>query len=157
MDNDTYQRIFGDPWLSKEEIKLITKIAARYCAKLMEMDAPPRDQQDVVMDITAVHHQCPLKLEQLLHTDDFNFIHDVAGIEYHLNRETGKLENCFVPRYAKGIKDMTEEELERIAADEDNPEYESAIEELDLRNEHDDRVRQAQGLPTKDASGMQPS
>ena len=58
--------------------------------------------QDADMDITACHcNGMPLKLEELLHADEFNFAHDVFGIRHHLNRETGKLENCFCPRYAQ--------------------------------------------------------
>lgn len=47
------------------------------------------------MDITACHaNGNPLDL----HADDFNFTHDVCGIARHINRDTGKLENFFVPR-----------------------------------------------------------
>lgn len=53
------------------------------------------------MDIIATHaNGCPLRLLGLLEADAFNFTHDVCGIRRHLNRNTGKLENCFVPRYA---------------------------------------------------------
>lgn len=53
------------------------------------------------MDITAVHKNLfRLRLQELLDSDNFNFTHDVFGIYQHLNRETGKLENCFVPRFA---------------------------------------------------------
>jgi hypothetical protein len=54
------------------------------------------------MDITACHlNGCPLRLGELLGADDANFAHDVFGIRRHLNRETGKLEDCFCPRYAE--------------------------------------------------------
>lgn len=53
---------------------------------------------DLQMDISAAHLDIPLKLEELLEIDDGNFFHDVAGIMRHLNRMTGKLEDCFVPR-----------------------------------------------------------
>ncbi len=53
------------------------------------------------MDITACHaNGCPLDLQKLLAADDFNFTHDVFGISRHLNRKTGQLEDCFVPRCA---------------------------------------------------------
>jgi hypothetical protein len=56
---------------------------------------------DWTMDITATHaNGCPMKLHALLEADDFNFAHDVFGIERHLNRSTGQLEHCFLPRYA---------------------------------------------------------
>ena len=37
----------------------------------------------------------------MLAADDFNFGHDVFGIYRHLDRTTGKLMNCFVPRFAQ--------------------------------------------------------
>lgn len=53
------------------------------------------------MDLSAVCFHTPLRLEELLNTDDFNFVHDLVGIRNHLNRQTGQLENFFVPRFAK--------------------------------------------------------
>lgn len=52
------------------------------------------------MDISAVHAQCPLRLGDLRDADQFNFAHDMYGIQRHLNRQTGKLENLFLPRFA---------------------------------------------------------
>jgi hypothetical protein len=53
------------------------------------------------MDIEAAHcNGNPLKLKELLEADDSNFMHDVLGIRRHINRKTGELEDCFVPRYA---------------------------------------------------------
>ena len=55
----------------------------------------------LMMDITATHaNGCRLRLEDWLAADDLNFIHDIAGIWRHLNRVTGKLEGCFLPRFA---------------------------------------------------------
>jgi hypothetical protein len=60
------------------------------------------DALDVHMDLCAVHlNGCPLRLGELLDADDFNFWHDIAGIRRHLNRETGELVNCFLPRFSK--------------------------------------------------------
>ncbi|WNM08408.1 DUF6874 family protein [Komagataeibacter nataicola] len=54
------------------------------------------------MDITATHaNGNPLRLRELLEADDFNFGHDVFGIECHLDRTTGKLMNGFSPRFSK--------------------------------------------------------
>lgn len=53
------------------------------------------------MDLTACHaNGCPLDLAKLEAADDFNLAHDVFGIRRHINRTTGKLEDCFVPRCA---------------------------------------------------------
>lgn len=55
----------------------------------------------LVMDITACHcNGCPLRLQDLLEADDFNFLHDVVGIRKHINRQTGRLEGAFLPRFA---------------------------------------------------------
>lgn len=56
---------------------------------------------DIQMDVTATHcNGNPLRLDDLLAADDFNFAHDIYGIRRHLNRGTGKLENCFSPRFS---------------------------------------------------------
>ena len=61
----------------------------------------PYDRMDCHMDITVCHaNGCPLRLRELLEADDSNFAHDVFGIRRHLNRETGQLEDCFLPRFA---------------------------------------------------------
>lgn len=57
---------------------------------------------DIVMDLCyCIEGGCDLDLEKLLSADDFNFGHDIAGIHNHLNRETQKLDNCFLPRFAR--------------------------------------------------------
>jgi hypothetical protein len=56
------------------------------------------DRMDTVMDISAVHLKTPIDLDRLLEFDDFNLLHDVFGIIRHINRETGELKNCFLPK-----------------------------------------------------------
>jgi hypothetical protein len=64
---------------------------------------------DADMDICATHlNGCPLKLEELLAADDMNFAHDVFGIRRHIDRTTGELQDCFVPRYAAPTKKEVE-------------------------------------------------
>ena len=54
------------------------------------------------MDITATHaNGCPLDLARLLGADDLNFARDLSGISGHLNRETGRLDNSFRPRFSR--------------------------------------------------------
>ena len=79
---------------SKEDADLIDKIVAR-----IEADYDI-DRTEFMMDLLATHNSCPLKLKELLETDRFNFYHDIGGIRQHLNRRTGHLENCFLPRFA---------------------------------------------------------
>jgi hypothetical protein len=56
---------------------------------------------ELSMDITACHlNGNKLRLEDLFNADEFNFSHDILGISMNINRETGKLNNCFVPRFS---------------------------------------------------------
>lgn len=64
-------------------------------------DRHRRSKTDYMMDIAAANNSCPLHLEALADASDFEFSHDVFGIERHLNRTTGQLENCFLPRFAR--------------------------------------------------------
>lgn len=83
------------------ESRLLTKIAQRAVtlAKAHGLDLPFSDME---MDLTACHcNGCPLDLERLLEATDSNFGHDVFGIRKHLDRTTGELTNCFVPRFAE--------------------------------------------------------
>ena len=57
---------------------------------------------DMRMDVAATHaNGNPLRLEDLLHADDFNFAHDMSGICNCLDRETGKLTRGFSPRFTR--------------------------------------------------------
>lgn len=59
------------------------------------------ERLDFIMDITTVHFGGnKLRLTDLLEADEFNFIHDIAGINRHLDRATGKLTDAFSPRYS---------------------------------------------------------
>jgi hypothetical protein len=85
--------------VTREEARLISKIVAR----VQKHDKMTREERlDLDMDITAVHaNGCPLNLEKLLAFDDFNFWHDIRGIQRHIDRNTGTLTRCFVPRCAQ--------------------------------------------------------
>lgn len=64
---------------------------------------PSSDYMSLCMDIAAadgVNGNAPLDLARLLEVDTFNFNHDIAGIMRHIDRETGTLGDCFVPRCA---------------------------------------------------------
>lgn len=73
-------------------VKRATEIAKRYGQKV--------DGLSLAMDLCAVHaNGCPLRFQDLLDADEFNFCHDVFGIERHIDRDTGALLNCFMPRF----------------------------------------------------------
>lgn len=83
---------------TKQDKALIVRITNRAIAECNLPCGPTH----IMMDITAVHlNDTKLDLEKLLKADEFNFAHDIYGIYSHLNRKTGKLKNCFLPRCAR--------------------------------------------------------
>lgn len=85
---------------TKGDTELIFKIAER-ATKLAEKFGLYYDFNTASMDITAAHaNGCELDLQKLLDAPDGDFGHDVFGIRRHINRQTGELENCFLPRCA---------------------------------------------------------
>ena len=80
-------------------IHKITRRAARLAERVGIYDL---DYMQLEMDITAAHcNGNPLDLDRLLLADDTNFGHDVFGIRKYIDRSTGKIGECFVPRYSK--------------------------------------------------------
>lgn len=53
------------------------------------------------MDISATAFHIPMDLDRLLAFEDFDFNHDIVGIQRHINRKTGVLEGHFLPRCAR--------------------------------------------------------
>jgi len=84
---------------TKADAELIGQIANRV-VKLGKAYDIHLDKLEVVMDLTATHITCPLKLHQMLKVDDDTLAHDAFGIRRHLNRQTGELMHCFLPRVA---------------------------------------------------------
>jgi hypothetical protein len=82
--------------VTRDEQVLILAIVKR--AKRMDLiRAKPLDLD---MDLCATHRNGnPLRLKALLDADDFNFAHDVCGIQQNIDRETGEMMNCFLPRF----------------------------------------------------------
>jgi hypothetical protein len=82
---------------TKEDALLINQIVDRAFLEGAHYD----DRLTMVMDITAVHlNGCPLDLQKLLDFPSTSFAHDLFGIVGHLDRKTGKLNDCFIPRSA---------------------------------------------------------
>lgn len=83
------------------ERKTIRAIARRARDLYLEHKVD-RSALDIDMDLVATHcNGNPLRLADLLDADDFNLLHDVSGIARHLNRDTGKLEGFFRPRFSQ--------------------------------------------------------
>lgn len=84
---------------TREEVILINKIIAR--AEALAQSGHTIDRMAAHMDISVcIANGCPLKLQEWLDAPDFDFAHDFYGIARHINRKTGQLEDCFLPRFA---------------------------------------------------------
>ncbi len=86
--------------VTKEEYPVVNAIAKRAVA-LAAANGVEYPLFTADMDISACHSNGnPLKLQELLAADDGNFGHDVFGIRRHIDRDTGELQDCFVPRFS---------------------------------------------------------
>jgi hypothetical protein len=87
--------------IAKRDLLAMDQIVFR-AAAMFRRGGVERDDLDIRMDVIATHaNGNPLRLHDLAAADDFNFSHDIVGIYRHLNRETGKLENYFRPRFSR--------------------------------------------------------
>lgn len=85
---------------SRADMLLINKVANR-AVKMAADQGFDYDKMDADMDITACHcNGTPLDLPKLLAAPDGDFGHDVFGIRRFIDRSTGQLTQCFVPRCA---------------------------------------------------------
>jgi hypothetical protein len=85
---------------SRADLALIGKIVSRGLELAERNDVRGLERTDSLMDMLACHNSCPLRLQDLLNADDFNFAHDFFGIRRHMDRTTGELTDFFVPRFA---------------------------------------------------------
>lgn len=70
-------------------------------SKLAKDNGIAMDAMELEMDLVAAHcNGCPLDFDKLWKFDDANFGHDVFGIRRHIDRSTGELGGCFLPRCA---------------------------------------------------------
>lgn len=89
--------------LTKADLDTIGRIAARAAALARRAGTHSTVQvrgveTDTVIALTLLQPKHPLRLDALLSAPDFDFAHDVFGILRHIDRATGELGNCFVPR-----------------------------------------------------------
>ena len=69
--------------------------------RAQELGLVVTDRLSFTMDLSATHSNgCPLDFNKLLNAPDFDFAHDVCGIQRHMDRQTGQLTDCFLPRCA---------------------------------------------------------
>lgn len=88
--------------LTRGEMMLVGRIVRRAYRELETIEDAYGEPADLSMDIEACHNNgCKLDLGKLLHAPAFDFAHDIYGIHKHLNRETGEMQHCFLPRCAE--------------------------------------------------------
>ena len=76
--------------------RILDRAAALYRARHRRLN-----RLSLEMDLAATHATLPLRLADLAAASDFDFTHDVFGIIEHLNRLTGRLDDHFIPRFAR--------------------------------------------------------
>lgn len=87
--------------ISKADHALVRQVARRAAKMAIDHGQREVDLMSIEMDLMATHlNGCHLDLRELLEASESDFGHDIYGISRHLNRNTGKLGNFFVPRYA---------------------------------------------------------
>lgn len=87
---------------SREELDCVSRIVGRALVLYRRANGRCLDSMSTEMDVLAAHlNGCPLDLFRLEKFPDFDFMHDVVGIINHIDRKTGKLGDCFVPRCAR--------------------------------------------------------
>jgi len=80
---------------------VIRRIAERAVQELGVHKVAGHWHAEYAMSVSACHlNGCPLRLDDLLAADAFNFTHDVLGICRHIDRSTGQMMNQFRPRFA---------------------------------------------------------
>lgn len=93
-------------WMtSPEDWSKIQTIVSRALATLPDLDAESeslmKSRLGLTMDIIGCHRNgTPLDLDALMNADAFTFAHDIGGIRAHIDRTSGRLMDCFVPRCA---------------------------------------------------------
>ena len=81
--------------MTKEEMKLTIKAIDR-ADKLLLIDQYFENPRfTLLMDLEVL---TGAEIKRLMKFDDFSFAHDIVGIQANIDRNTGKLRNCFVPR-----------------------------------------------------------
>jgi len=84
---------------TKEEYEAIVKIVLRAEEEGL---FSKKERLSNMMDLEACHSNgCLLDFNKLLGFPKFDFAHDLIGIHNNINRKTGIIENCFLPRCSK--------------------------------------------------------
>jgi len=93
--------------LTWEEYDLVKKIVDRMNKigeKVSGYVLRPESVRNAELTIISTHGLFNLMLKDFLEADEFNFIMEFRDIDTNLNRETGEMENGFIPRFSIGGK-----------------------------------------------------
>lgn len=78
--------------------KRYERIAPAYCG--VGLPLVP-DRLTRMIDLEKVDHEMNIDWTALLAAPGDDFMHDVIGIHSYMDRSTGLLTDCFLPRYAR--------------------------------------------------------
>ena len=85
-----------------QEHRLIARIVQRASTLFPGLFGGKEERLTLTMDLTATNaNGCPMDFDKLLGAPESDFLHDLTGIARHINRRSGVLEDCFLPRCAK--------------------------------------------------------
>jgi len=79
-----------------------TAAVAKRMINVLSSFGVDEDQLSAMMDLEYINDTIPLDFDRLQNCDANTFLHDVIGIRNNWNRETKQMDNCFLPRCAKG-------------------------------------------------------
>ena len=82
--------------MNKDRMDTIVKITER----ADKMGLLVFDRLSLIMDLECTDNEFNLRLDELLTTDDYNFAHDICGIQRHIDRKAKTMGDFFVPRFA---------------------------------------------------------
>ena len=78
-----------------DEITLIGLIADKAIETSIEID-----KTTIMMDLIATHKHIKLDLGRMAKGNIGDIMHDIVGIYNNLDRTTGEMQNCFLPRFS---------------------------------------------------------
>lgn len=81
---------------NKERFMMYVKVAERS----EQLGIGYGDRFTRIMDIEHADNQFNLRLDDFIKADDINFVHDFCGIQASIDRSTGVIGKCFLPRFA---------------------------------------------------------
>lgn len=87
--------------MNRHDFETMSKIANRGLPVIRNITPNKVEKLDLMMDLEYTNDDIELDLDKFLAFDDGNFNHDISGIYANFNRETLKMDNCFLPRCSK--------------------------------------------------------